>query len=141
MKTYMAKKEDIKRKWYIIDADNKTLGRLATKVADTLRGKKKPGFTPHVDTGDFVVVINAGKVKLTGKKAESKVYRSHSGYPGGFKEEKFLHAMQTKPEKVIEKAVKGMVPKTKLGTQVMKKLKVYKGPDHPHGAQKPEILK
>ena len=141
MKTYIAKKEEIKRKWYVVDADNKILGRLATKVADTLRGKKKTIFTPYVDTGDFVVVVNAGKVKLTGKKAESKLYIRHSGYPGGLKEEEFEHMMKTKPEKVVEKAVRGMIPKTKLGNKIFKKLKVYKGATHPHKNQKPEELK
>ncbi|HDQ25152.1 MAG TPA: 50S ribosomal protein L13 [bacterium] len=141
MKTFMARKEDVRRKWYIIDADNKVLGRLATKVADTLRGKKKPDFTPHVDTGDFVIVVNAEKIRLTGNKAASKVYQSHSGYPGGFKEEKYSHMLAKHPERIIEYAVKGMIPKTKLGDKIIKKLKVYKGPEHPHKVQNPEVLK
>ncbi|MFP4466658.1 MAG: 50S ribosomal protein L13 [Candidatus Goldiibacteriota bacterium] len=141
MKTYMAKKEQVKRKWYIVDASDKVLGRLATKVADTLRGKKKPDFTPHVDTGDFVVVINAEKVRLTGKKEESKVYRHHTFYPGGLKEESYKKIMTRHPERIIESAVKGMIPKTKLGRAVYKKLKVYKGSEHPHQAQNPEELK
>ena len=140
MKTFMKRNEDVIRKWFIIDASDKVLGRLATKVADTLRGKKKPEYTPHIDTGDFVVVINAEKIKLTGKKAASKVYRSHSGYPGGLKEEKFAHMIKDKPEKVIETAVKGMLPKTKLGRQIFTKLKVYRGNEHPHKSQNPEVL-
>jgi len=137
----MAKKEEIKRKWYIVDAENKILGRIATKIADTLRGKKKAIFTPHVDTGDFVVVVNAEKVRLSGKKAETKIYGSHSGYPGGLKLEKYEHMLRTKPEKIIENAVRGMIPKTKLGNKIFKKLKVYKGAGHPHAAHKPEELK
>jgi len=141
MKTFMAKEEDIKRKWYVIDAKDMVLGRLATKVADTIRGKKKVIFTPHADTGDYVIVLNASKVRLTGKKAEKKVYQSHSNYPGGFKEEKFTSLLERYPEKVIMIAVKGMLPKTRLGDKILTKLRVYKGSEHPHAAMKPEPLK
>ena len=137
----MAKKEEIKRKWYIVDAEDKILGRIATGIADTLRGKNKPIYTPHVDTGDFVIVVNAEKVMLSGGKAGKKVYRRHSNYPGGLKEEKYEHMMAKNPEKIVEKAVRGMIPKTKLGDKIFRKLKVYKGGEHPHKAQNPIELK
>jgi len=140
MGSYMAKESEVKRKWYVVDAKDKILGRLATRVASVLRGKHKAIFTPHVDTGDFVIVINAGKVKLSGKKESLKTYISHSGYPGGFKAEKFNHLKERYPEKIIELAVKGMLPKGKLGRQIAKKLKIYKGSEHPHKTQKPEVL-
>ena len=141
MKTFLAKETEIKRKWYVVDADGKVLGRLATKITDTLRGKNKPTFTPNVDCGDFVIVVNAAKVKLTGKKAAAKMYQSHSMFPGGLKEIKFTDMMAKHPERVIELAVKGMMPKTKLGDKVLKKLKIYKGPAHPHQAAQPVELK
>jgi large subunit ribosomal protein L13 len=141
MKTFMERPQDVKRKWYIVDATDQVLGRLATKVADTLRGKKKVNFTPNVDTGDFVIVINAEKIRLTGKKADKKVYQSHSFYPGGFFEENFKAMIQRNPEKVVKLAVKGMVPKSRLGNKIMTKLRVYKGDKHPHTEVKPEILK
>jgi large subunit ribosomal protein L13 len=140
MKTYMAKAEDVKRNWYVVDATDKTLGRLASQIATVLRGKHKPTFTPHVDTGDFVIVINAEKVALTGKKLDQKIYRHHSLYPGGMKETPYRKVMQTKPEMVIEEAVRRMLPKGTLGRQMAKKLKVYRGPEHNHDAQKPEVL-
>ena len=139
MKSYMAKPEEIERKWYVIDAEDKVLGRLATEVATILRGKHKPIYTPHVDTGDFVIVINADKVKLTGKKLEQKKYYYHSGYPGGLKSVSYNRMMEENPEKAIELAVKGMMPKNKLGRQMFKKLKVYSGPEHKHEAQQPEL--
>lgn len=141
MKTFLAKEEEIKRKWYVVDADGKILGRLATKITDTLRGKNKPTFTPNVDCGDFVIVVNADKIKLTGKKAAAKIYQSHSMFPGGLKEIKFTDMMAKHPERVIELAVKGMMPKTKLGDKVLRKLKIYKGPKHPHQAAQPVELK
>ena len=140
MKTYMANAETVKRKWYVIDATDKTLGRMASQVASILRGKNKPIFTPHVDTGDFVIIINAEKVHLTGNKLEQKLYRHHSGYPGGLKEVPYSKMMVTKPELVIEEAVRRMVPKGPLGRQMFKKLKVFRGPVHTHEAQKPEVL-
>lgn len=139
MKTYMAKPAEIERKWYIIDASGQTLGRLASEVAAILRGKHKPIYTPHVDTGDYVIVINADKVVLTGDKLDKKMYRHHSGYPGGLKEMSYREFLQKKPEKAIEVAVKGMLPHNRLGRQMFKKLKVYRGSEHPHQAQKPEI--
>lgn len=139
MTTYMAKPAEVERKWYIIDATDKTLGRLATEVATLLRGKHKPIFTPHVDTGDHVIVINAEKVKLTGKKLMQKKYYHHSGYPGGLKETDYQTMLQKHPEKVIEVAVKGMIPHNRLGDQVYRKLKVYRGSEHPHQAQQPEV--
>lgn len=139
MKTYMAKPTDVDRKWYVIDASNQTLGRLATEVATILRGKHKPTFTPHVDTGDFVIVINAEKVRLTGNKLSQKKYQHHSGYPGGLKEMDYRTLLQRRPEKAIELAVKGMLPHNRLGDQMYKKLKVYRGSEHPHQAQKPEL--
>lgn len=139
MRTFMAKAQDVQRKWYIIDAADKTLGRLATEVAAILRGKNKPIFTPHVDTGDFVIVINAEKVKLTGNKLQDKMYTTHSRYPGGLKQINYATLLQKRPELVIEKAVKGMLPHNKLGNVMFKKLKVYKGSQHPHQAQQPEV--
>jgi large subunit ribosomal protein L13 len=140
MKTQFAKKGEIDRKWYVIDAKDAVLGRLAVKVATCLRGKNKPVFTPNVDTGDFVIVINAGKVRLTGKKITDKVYYHHSGYVGGIKAETAKELLEKKPEEIIEKAVWGMLPKNRLGRTMIKKLKVYKGAEHPHKAQAPEIL-
>jgi len=139
LRTFMAKAQDVQRKWYIIDAADKTLGRLATEVAAILRGKNKPIFTPHVDTGDFVIVINAEKVKLTGNKLQDKMYTTHSRYPGGLKQINYATLLQKRPELVIEKAVKGMLPHNKLGNVMFKKLKVYKGSQHPHQAQQPEV--
>ncbi|HXY53810.1 MAG TPA: 50S ribosomal protein L13 [Nitrospirota bacterium] len=141
MATYSAKKEDIVRKWFIVDANGKTLGRLATAVASTLKGKTKPIYTAHVDTGDFVIVVNANKIHLTGKKLEQKTYYSHSGYPGGFKSITAGKMMRTKPEEVIKMAVQGMLPKTRLGKQMLSKLKVYAGETHPHSAQQPVEMK
>lgn len=140
MKTFSAKKEEVERKWYVVDAQGKVLGRLASEVAKVLRGKHKPIFTPHVDTGDHVIIINAGKVKLTGRKLDEKLYYRYSGYPGGLKSITSKKLLQSKPERVIELAVKGMLPKNKLGRSTIKKLKVYAGPDHPHAAQRPEPL-
>lgn len=139
MKSYMAKPNEIDRKWYLIDAEGKVLGRLASEVASILRGKNKPIYTPHVDTGDFVIIINADKVKLTGKKLDQKEYRYHTGYPGGLKSVSYRRMMSENPEKAIQLAVKGMLPKNSLGRQMFKKLKVYSGPEHNHEAQKPEI--
>ena len=132
--------DSIKRQWYLVDAENQTLGRLATEVASVLRGKNKPSFTPHLDTGDFVVVINAEKIMVTGKKAEQKLYRRHSGRPGGMKVENFQTLQKRLPERIVEKAIKGMLPHNALGRQLFRKLKVYKGPEHPHSAQQPQIL-
>jgi large subunit ribosomal protein L13 len=141
MKTYDAKKGEIEQSWYVVDAESKVLGRLATRVADVLRGKHKPIFTPYVDTGDFVVVINAEKIHLTGTKMDNKKYYRHSGYPGGLKTTTPAELLRKKPEAIIMHAVKGMLPKTKLGRQQFKKLKVYAGKDHPHQAQQPSELK
>jgi large subunit ribosomal protein L13 len=138
MRTFIPKTEDIEKKWWLINADGKILGRLATEVADLIRGKKKPVFTSHLDTGDFVVVINAEKIKVSGKKADQKVYYSHSQYPGGLKEERLKDLLERKPEEVIKKAVWGMIPKGRLGRSVYKHLKVYRGPHHPHEAQNPQ---
>ena len=135
----MAKAGEVQRKWYLIDADGKTLGRLATEVARILRGKHKAIYTPHVDTGDHVIVINAAKVKVTGKKYTDKLYYRHTGYPGGIKVTNFADLLRRRPEQVIEKAVWGMIPHNRLGRKVFKKLRVYPGPDHPHAAQKPEV--
>lgn len=140
MKTYMAKKENIERKWYIIDADGKILGRLASRVARILQGKHKPIYTPHVDTGDCVIIINAKRVKLTGKKLEKKFYYHHSGYPGGLKSIRCDELMKKNPAKVIYLAVKGMLPKSKLGRAMLKKLRIYAEATHPHEAQKPEPI-
>lgn len=141
MKTYSAKPLEVEREWLLIDATDMVLGRLATEVASILKGKRKPQYTPHVDTGDFVIVINADKVRLTGNKAQSKEYYRHSGYPGGLKCETFAEAMQKHPERVIEHAVYGMLPKTTLGRQMGRKLKVYAGAEHPHAAQQPREIK
>ena len=138
--TYFFKKEEIEKKWYLVDADGKTLGRLASRIAHILRGKHKPEFTSNADLGDFVVVINAEKVKLTGKRAEQKQYFHYTGYPGGATFESFKELIRTKPEKVIMHAVKGMIPHNRLGRRIIQKLKVYAGPNHPHTAQKPEKL-
>jgi len=140
MKTFMAKAQDVERKWYVIDVEGKVLGRAASEVAKILRGKNKPEFTPHVDTGDFVIVLNSDKVVLTGKKLEQKMYRHHSTYQGGMKEIKYRHFLAEKPEKAFEIAVKRMLPKNSLGRQMFKKLKVYSGTEHNHQAQKPEVL-
>jgi large subunit ribosomal protein L13 len=140
MKTYSAKPSEIERRWYVVDASDQVLGRLSTRIATVLRGKHKATFTPHIDTGDFVIVVNAEKVKLTGAKLEKKMYRRHSGYPGGLKELWYGKLLETHPERAIERAVKGMLPKGTLGRQQLRKLKVYAGPNHPHGAQKPELL-
>lgn len=140
MRTLFAKKDEIQKKWYLIDAQDVVLGRLAVTVADHLLGKNKPTYTPNVDTGDFVVVINAEKVKMTGKKLDNKRYYRHSGYPGGIKSETARERLSKFPEKVITSAVWGMLPKGRLGRAMIKKLKVYKGDEHPHQAQKPEIL-
>ena len=140
MKSYMASPSTIERKWYVVDATGHTLGRLATEVANVLRGKNKPTYTPHIDTGDYVIVINADKIKVTGKKMDQKIYYSHSDYVGGMKETTLREMMNKKPEKVIELAVKGMLPKGPLGRQMIKKLHVYAGAEHGHEAQKPEVL-
>lgn len=140
MATLAAKAEDIERKWYIVDAEDQILGHLAERVARILRGKDKPLFTPHVDCGDFVVVINAGKVRVTGRKTDQKVYRSYSGYPGGHHEENFRKRLQRHPELIIESAVRGMIPHNRLGRAIYRKLKVYRGAEHPHEAQNPETL-
>jgi len=140
MKTYQAKKEELEHQWYLVNAEGKILGRLATKLADLLRGKTKPTYTPHLDTGDFVVVVNAGKVTLTGKKMKDKVYYHHTGYPGGIKEMSAEKLLAKKPTEMIRMAVRGMLPKNSLGRQMLRKLKVYAGPNHPHEAQKPVPL-
>jgi len=138
--TYMAKAETIERKWYVVDAKDMTLGRLASEVAKILRGKHKPIYTPHVDTGDHVIIINAKDVKLTGKKLDQKYFRYHTGHPGGLREIKYRDLMATKPEKVVYQAVKGMLPKNSLGRKMIKKLRVYRDAEHNHAAQKPEVL-
>ncbi len=140
MKTFSAKPETVKRDWYVVDADGKTLGRLATEIARRLRGKHKPEYTPHVDTGDYIVVINAEKITVTGNKAKDKMYYRHTGFPGGIKEISFDKLIAKKPEMVIEKAVKGMLPKNPLGRAMYRKLKVYAGPVHQHTAQQPQVL-
>jgi len=140
MKTFVAKPDKVTRKWYVVDATDKPLGRLASQIAKILRGKHKPIYTPHVDTGDYVIVINAEKVKLTGKKLDKKMYRHHSLYPGGLKEIPYRQLLERKPTLVIYHAVKGMLPHNRLGRKMLKKLKVYAGPNHKHEAQKPEIL-
>ncbi len=141
MKTYMAKAEAVERKWYVVDAAGVPLGRLASRVASVLRGKNKPTYTPNVDTGDFVIIINTDKVVLTGKKLENKFYRYHTGYIGGLKEISYKKMMAEKSDLAVYEAVKGMLPKNSLGRQMLKKLKVYKGAEHNHAAQKPEELK
>jgi len=140
MKTYMAKPNEVERKWFVVDAEGKTLGRLSSEIAKILRGKHKPEFTPHVDTGDFVIVINAEKIEVTGKKLDNEFYRYHTGHPGGLKEITYRRMRDEKPEMFIHNAVKGMLPKNRLGSQIVKKLKVYAGPNHDHDAQKPESL-
>ncbi|MFW6136733.1 MAG: 50S ribosomal protein L13 [Candidatus Aminicenantaceae bacterium] len=141
MKTYVPKKESIEKKWWLIDAENQILGRLATEVAVLIRGKRKPQYADFIDCGDHVVVINAGKIKFSGKKIQKKKYYSHSGYPGGIKEKNLEEMMEKNPEEVVLKAVRGMIPKNKLNRAVHKKLKVYRGPDHPHDAQNPQKYK
>ena len=140
MKSYMASPSTIERKWYVVDAEGLTLGRLASETAKILRGKNKPIFTPHIDTGDYVIIVNADKVKVTGKKLDQKIYYNHSDYVGGMRETTLREMMAKKPEKVVELAVKGMLPKGPLGREMYKKLFVYAGPDHKHQAQKPEAL-
>ena len=140
MQTYMANPDKIERKWYVVDAEGCTLGRLASGVASVLRGKNKPQFTPHVDTGDYVIVVNADKIKVTGKKMDQKIYYNHSDYVRGMKETTLKEMMAKKPEKVVELAVKGMLPKGPLGREMYTKLFVYAGPEHKHAAQKPEVL-
>ncbi len=140
MKTYVAKPEDFSRDWFVVDATDMVLGRLATQVAMRLRGKHKPVFTPHLDTGDFIVVVNADKVKLTGRKWDQKTYYRHSGYPGGITATVAKRLVQLKPEDLLRTAVRGMLPKNRLGRQLIKKLKVYAGPEHPHQAQQPQPL-
>jgi len=140
MKTYQAKKEEIEHKWYVVNAEGKVLGRLSTELAKILKGKNKPIYTPHVDTGDFVVVVNAGKVTLTGKKLKDKIYYHHTGYPGGIKEMSAEKLLAKKPTEMIRMAVRGMLPKNSLGRQMLRKLKIYAGPNHPHEAQQPVSL-
>ncbi|HZC28608.1 MAG TPA: 50S ribosomal protein L13 [Gaiellaceae bacterium] len=140
MKTWNAKPGEIERRWYLVDAEGKTLGRLATQIADTLRGKSKPQYTPHVDTGDFVVVVNAEKIAVTGKKLDEKMYYRHSGYPGGLKSRSLRDQLERRPAEVIRTAVKGMLPRNRLARQQLTKLKVYAGPEHPHEAQAPQPL-
>ena len=140
MKSFMASPSTVERKWYVVDAEGKTLGRLASEVANVLRGKNKPTYTPHIDTGDYVIVVNAEKIQVTGKKLDQKIYYHHSEYVGGMKEATLREMMQKKPEFVITHAVKGMLPKGPLARQMLKKLHVYAGPEHNHAAQKPETL-
>lgn len=140
MKTFVAKPETVQRDWYVVDAADKTLGRLAAEIALRLRGKHKPEYTPHVDTGDYIVVVNAEKIAVTGNKAKDKIYYSHSGYPGGLKDTTFEKLIAKKPEMVLEKAVKGMLPKGPLGRAMFRKLKVYTGAEHNHAAQQPQVL-
>lgn len=138
--TYSAKKEDSQREWYVVDAEGQTLGKLAVVVANVLRGKHKPTFTPHADAGDFVIVINAEKIQVSGKKRDQKIYARHTGYPGGFRSQTFRQLQAKHPERIIEKAVKGMLPHNSLGRQLYRKLKVYDGTQHPHQAQQPKAL-
>jgi large subunit ribosomal protein L13 len=140
MKTYSAKPGEVARDWYLVDAEGKTLGRLATQIADTLRGKRKPQFTPHVDTGDFVIVVNADKIAVTGNKLDQKMYHRHSGYPGGLRSRTLREQLDRRPTEVIRKAVRGMLPKNKLARRQIVKLKVYAGPEHPHESQNPKPL-
>lgn len=137
MKTYSLKKEEVKRNWFVVDATDKVLGRVATKIADKIRGKDKPTFTPHTDGGDYVIVINAEKIKVTGSKFNNKIYYRHSLYPGGLKSQTFKELNEKNPERIIEEAVKGMLPKNKLGKSIIKKLKVFQGPSHDHESQQP----
>ena len=140
MKTYSAKPGEVTREWYLVDAEGKTLGRLATQIADTLRGKRKPQFTPHVDTGDFVIVVNAEKIQVTGNKLDQKRYYRHSGYPGGLRSRTLREQLDRRPTEVLRVAVKGMLPKNRLARQQITKLKIYAGPEHPHEAQNPRPL-
>jgi large subunit ribosomal protein L13 len=140
MKTYSAKPGEVSREWYLVDAEGQTLGRLATQIADTLRGKRKPQFTPHVDTGDFVIVVNADKIAVTGNKLDQKMYHRHSGYPGGLRSRTLREQLDRRPTEVIRKAVRGMLPKNKLARRQIVKLKVYAGPEHPHESQNPKPL-
>src|SRR5918998_1182713 len=140
MKTYSAKPKEIEQRWYLVDAEGQTLGRLATRIADTLRGKRKPQYTPHVDTGDFVVVVNAEKITVTGKKLDEKLYRRHSGYPGGLRSRTLREQLERRPTEVLRKAVKGMLPRNRLARAQLTKLKIYAGPEHPHDAQAPQPL-
>ncbi len=140
MKSYMARPLEVERKWYVVDAEGKHLGRLATEIVRVLRGKNKPQYTPHVDVGDFVVVVNADRVAVSGRKAQQRVYRRHSGYPGGMKETSYQQMLARKPTEVLRKAVYGMMPKTRLARKQFKKLKIYAGPEHPHAAQDPQTL-
>ncbi len=140
MKTRFAKKNEIEKQWYLVDAEDKVLGRLASRIATYLRGKHKPTFTPNVDTGDFIIITNAEKVRLTGNKLDKKIYYHHTGYPGGIKAESARHRLSREPEKVIRDAIWGMLPKNRLGRAMIKKLKIYRGPDHPHAAQKPVAI-
>ena len=140
MKTYSAKTSDVERQWYVVDAEGQTLGRLATRIADTLRGKRKPEFTHHVDTGDFVVVVNAEKITVTGNKLQAKTYYRHSGYPGGLRSRTLAEQLERRPTEVIRAAVKGMLPRNRLARQQITKLKIYAGPSHPHEAQAPKTL-
>jgi large subunit ribosomal protein L13 len=140
MKTYSAKPGEITREWYLVDAEGKTLGRLATQIADTLRGKRKPQYTPHVDTGDFVIVVNAEKIQVTGNKLDQKRYYRHSGYPGGLRSRTLREQLDRRPTEVLRVAVKGMLPKNRLARQQITKLKIYAGPEHPHEAQNPKPL-
>jgi large subunit ribosomal protein L13 len=138
--TYTPKPTDIERAWYVVDADGMVLGRVATEIATILRGKHKPMFAPHIDTGDHVIVVNVDKIVLTAGKADKKVVHRHSGYPGGLKTDRYSDLLARRPEEVVRRAVRGMLPKTRLGRQMLKKLKVYRGPDHPHASQRPEAL-
>jgi large subunit ribosomal protein L13 len=140
MKTEFAKKESVERKWYVIDAQDQVLGRLAAEIARRLRGKHKPIYSPHVDTGDYIIVVNADKIRLTGKKLDDKIYYRHTGYPGGIRSMTAKQLLNRKPARVLEIAVKGMLPKNRLGRRMYKKLKVYAQPEHPHAAQQPEVL-
>ncbi len=140
MNSFIAKPAEVERKWYVVDAEGQNLGRMATQIATVLRGKHKPTYTPHVDCGDYVIVINAEKVAVTGKKRKEKIYKHHTGYPGGLREVTFEKLMEKNPTEVVRHAVKGMMPKGKLGRQMYKKLKVYAGPEHGHQAQKPEVM-
>ena len=140
MKTWNAKPGELERRWYLVNAEGQTLGRLATQIADTLRGKRKPQYTPHIDTGDFVIVVNAEKISVTGNKRADKRYYRHSGYPGGLRSRTLQEMLDRRPEEVIRKAVRGMLPRTRLGRKQLTKLKVYAGPDHPHAAQQPQPM-
>jgi large subunit ribosomal protein L13 len=140
MKTWNAKPNEVDRAWYVVDAEGKTLGRLATQIADTLRGKRKPQYTPHVDTGDFVVVVNAEKIGVTGKKLDDKMYYRHSGYPGGLRSRPLREELARRPTEVLRHAVKGMLPRNRLGRAQIRKLKIYAGPEHPHTAQAPQPM-